>query len=111
MRLPVLAVLTVCCLALAACGDDEDATTTADPTPADAPAERCPDADSPPNITNVTAYGTSCEAVEDAMARIGAVSEEFVLGDFDCGRIKGDELAGTWECRGEANYFTFEFAD
>ena len=111
MRLPALAGLALCCLALAACGEDDEGTTTPDSTAADAPAEACPGADSPPNITNVTAYGTSCEAVEDAMAEIGSVSEEFVLGDFDCGRIKGNELAGTWECRGEANYFTFEFAD
>ena len=75
------------------------------------PEERCDAAESPPNITEVLSYGADCGAVEDAMAEIQSVSESFRIGDFECTRISGGELSGTWECRGEATYFTFQFAD
>ena len=75
------------------------------------PEERCDGAESPPNITEVLSYGADCGAVEDAMAEIQSVSTNFRIGDFECSRISGSELSGTWECRGEATYFTFEFAD
>ena len=45
------------------------------------------------------------------MAEIRSVSTEFRIGDFECARTSGSELSGTWECRGEASYFTFQFAD
>ncbi len=121
----VLAVLLVG-VSLAACGDDDEDTTTTETVTSGATGdggdggatgtgdfqpEKCPGADSPPNITNVTAYGADCAAVEDAMAKIGAVATSFRLGDFDCERSKGSELAGTWTCSGEATYFTFQFAD
>ena len=130
MKRALALVFALASIALAACGDDDGSTTTVTETitvisgatgdvgpittttgDTDFPAEPCPDADSPPNITEVTSYGTDCEAVEDAMAQIGPVSEEFKLGDFDCARTEGSELAGTWECKGEASYFTFKFAD
>ena len=129
MKRALALVFALASIALAACGDDDGSTTTVTETitvisgatgdvgpitttgETDFPAEPCPDADSPPNITEVTSYGTDCEAVADAMAQIGPVSEEFKLGDFDCARTEGSELAGTWECKGEASYFTFKFAD
>ena len=126
MRIAPSLALVLCCAVLAACGDDdgegETAAGSTDPTTSTAAAgatgatgdfqgEPCPAADSPPNITNVTAFGASCEAVEDAMAQIGSVATKFKLGDFSCERTKGSELAGTWTCSGEATYFTFEFAD
>jgi hypothetical protein len=126
MRLALALACTALTLGLAACGDDDDsseeatpaATTTDTTTPAsgtsdaaDFPAEPCPGADSPPNIVNVTSYGTDCGAVEDAMAKLGSAEEEFRLGDFECAQLEGSSLGGTWECRGEASYFTFEFGD
>jgi len=131
MKRAAALALALTSIALVACGDDENTTTVTEtitvisgatgdvgptgPTPTtgdtDFPAEPCPDADSPPNITEVTSYGTDCAAVEDAIAKIGPVTEEFRLGDFDCARTEGSELAGTWECKGEASYFTFKFAD
>jgi hypothetical protein len=109
-------------LALAACGDDdegdgagtvttttEDVTTVTDDT--GLPEERCPEAESPPNITNVISYGADCGAVADAMAQIQSVSRQFRIGDFECTRVEGTRLSGVWECRGEASYFTFTFAD
>ena len=123
MRIASVLALVLCCAVLAACGDDDgegetaagstETTTSTGATGAtgDFQGEPCPGADSPPNITNVTAFGASCAAVEDAMAQIGAVGTKFKLGDFSCERTKGSELAGTWTCSGEATYFTFEFAD
>jgi len=75
------------------------------------PMERCQGAESPPNIVAVISYGADCGAVEAAMAELKSVSKEFRIGDFDCARISGAALGGTWECRGEASYFTFEFGD
>jgi hypothetical protein len=104
--------------ALAACGDDETSTTTpATSTEVSSTAtttageERCTDAESPPNIVNVISHGADCGAVADAMGEIGSVSREFRIGDFQCTRVEGSRLSGTWECRGEANYFTFAFGD
>jgi len=111
VRIAAALALVVCSTALVACGDEDEPAATTTATGLDAQAQPCPGADSPPNITEVTSYGTSCEAVEAALGEVGEISEEFVIGDFDCGRIEGDQLAGTWECRGEANYFTFKFAD
>ena len=73
--------------------------------------ERCTAAESPPNIVNVISHGADCGAVADAMAEIRSVSREFRIGDFQCTRVEGTRLSGTWECRGEANYFTFDFGD
>jgi hypothetical protein len=125
LRLAAVALSLLCAgSVLAACGDDDETTTTTETVTSGATGgdggatgagdfqpERCPGADSPPNITNVTAYGANCAAVEDAMAKIGAVATRFKLGDFDCERTEGSELAGTWTCRGEATYFTFDFGD
>lgn len=127
MKLSLSALLVAALLALAACGDDNDdesaGTTGGTPTTEEGvtgatgedgetgDGEPCPDADSPPNITAVTSYGADCAAVEDAMADIGPITESFQLGDFACEQTSGSELAGTWECRGEATYFTFEFGD
>ena len=125
MRLALALASAALLLGLAACGDDDDsaaeptstAATTASTTASgtsdstDFPAEPCPGADSPPNIVNVTSYGADCGAVEDAMAELESVKEEFHVGDFDCAQIEGTSLGGTWECRGEATYFTFEFGD
>jgi hypothetical protein len=111
-----LATAALVAAALAACGDDET-TGTAETSPTTTNTdiavgtERCAEAESPPNITNVVSHGTDCGAVADAMAEIRAVSREFRIGDFQCARVAGTRLSGTWECRGEANYFTFEFAD
>jgi hypothetical protein len=112
-----LALAALSVAALGACGDDET-TGTAETSPATttttdiaAGTERCTEAESPPNITNVVSHGTDCGAVADAMAEIRSVSREFRIGDFQCARVEGTRLSGTWECRGEANYFTFEFAD
>jgi hypothetical protein len=114
----------VAALALAgvsACGDDDDdapaagtettTTTTETVGETDFQPVPCPDADSPPNIVNVTSYGADCGAVEDAMDELRSVGREFRLGDFECARTSGTRLGGTWECRGEAAYFTFEFGD
>jgi hypothetical protein len=106
--------------ALVGCGDDEDdegggetTTTTVTQTGADTDfqPQPCPGADSPPNIVDVTSYGADCAAVEDAMAELRSVGREFRIGDFDCARTSGTRLGGTWECRGEASYFTFVFGD
>src|SRR4051794_20393313 len=75
------------------------------------PKERCPGAESPPNIVDVISYGAPCSAVEDAMAQLKSVSTSFRIGDFECSRTSGSELSGTWECLGEASYFTFAFGD
>jgi hypothetical protein len=123
-----IACLILLTTALAGCGDDNTAapptvTVTETITPpaaegatgeegeTDFAAEPCPGADSPPNIAEVTSYGADCGAVEDAMSKVGSISREFTLGDFECSRVEGSSLAGTWECRGEASHFTFEFAD
>ena len=45
------------------------------------------------------------------MAKIGSISTEFKLGDFDCTRESGSEFAGIWRCDGAGGYFTFDFAD
>ncbi len=125
MKRPALALILAAVLLLAACGDDDDATTasttatestgTEGATGAtgggSAESEPCPGADSPPNITNVTSYGVDCSAVEDAMSKIGSISTQFELSDFSCERTEGGELAGVWRCDGEAAYFTFDFAD
>jgi hypothetical protein len=102
--------------ALVACGDDETSTTTSQSTSTSTdqtglPEQSCPKAESPPNIVNVVSYGASCEAVEDAMSELKSVSTEFRIGDFECSRTSGTRLGGTWECKGEASYFTFEFGD
>ena len=108
--------------ALSGCGDDEDdegggetapTTVTESQTGADTDfqPQACPGADSPPNIVEVTSYGADCAAVEDAMAELRSVGREFRLGDFECARTSGTRLGGTWECRGEASYFTFVFGD
>ena len=134
-HLIAISAAAVALLGLAACGGDDDETSTPAPAtstptvdsgptgstgPVDTstttdstglPEERCKDAESPPNIVNVVSYGADCGAVEDAMSEIRSVSENFRIGDFECTRISGSELSGTWECRGEATYFTFEFAD
>lgn len=114
---------------LAACGsDDEDTSTTSSSPAADTAATGasgedgasgesgaagapCPAADSPPTITDVTSYGANCAAIDDAIAKIGSVSEEFTLGEFKCARTDGSDVGGTWRCDGEGDYFTFEFSD
>jgi hypothetical protein len=106
----------VLALGLAACGGDDEttATTTTTSTSTDEtglPEQPCPKAESPPNIVNVVSYGASCEAVEDAMSQLQSVSKQFRIGDFECTRTSGTRLSGTWECKGEASYFTFEFGD
>lgn len=126
MKLTLSAILIALALALAACGDDseDEGETTSTTTVSEgatgasgASGEHgsegapCADAESPPNITAVTAYGADCETVEDAMAELGSVSANFELGDFDCKRTAGSELSGTWRCEGEAGHFTFQFAD
>jgi hypothetical protein len=118
---PLLACsLAAAAVAIAACGD-EDATTTSPATTTATETtvtdgtglaeERCTEAESPPNIVNVISHGTDCGAVADAMAEIRSVSRAFRIGDFQCTRVEGTRLSGTWECRGEANYFTFDFGD
>jgi hypothetical protein len=123
-----LALITCMALSLAVaggCGDEDkpETTTTADATTpttttstttaadTDFQPEPCPGADSPPNIVDVTSYGTDCGAVEDAMAELRGVSREFRIGDFECSRTEGMALSGKWKCRGEASYFTFTFGD
>jgi hypothetical protein len=106
----------VVALGLAACGGDDEttATTTTTSTSTDKtglPEQACPKAESPPNIVNVVSFGASCEAVEDAMSQLQSVSKQFRIGDFECTRTSGTRLSGTWECKGEASYFTFEFGD
>ena len=116
----VAALALLAMLALAGCGDDEDTTSTAtttvtetatDPYRTGFPEERCRGAESPPNIVEVISYGADCGAVEDAMAELESVSKSFRIGDFECSRTSGGRLGGTWECLGEASYFTFEFGD
>ena len=110
------ALAALAAVAVAACGDDETTTTPATSTESSSTTttsgeERCAEAESPPNIVNVISHGADCGAVADAMAEIRSVSREFRIGDFQCARVKGTRLSGTWECRGEANYFTFDFGD
>jgi hypothetical protein len=134
--LTTLFCIAAAALALAACGDDETTTTVTSTETVSAPAsttastvpeattssttdehdtglpeERCRGAESPPNIVEVISYGADCGAVEEAMAEIQSVSRSFRIGDFQCTRTGGSALSGTWECRGEASYFTFEFGD
>ena len=115
MRPAIAAACTGLLIALlAGCGDDETTTVTVTEVAGDQtglPEERCREAESPPNIVDVISYGADCGAVADAMAEIGSVSTEFRIGDFQCSRVSGSELSGTWECRGEASYFTFQFGD
>ncbi|MGI9020323.1 MAG: hypothetical protein ACR2G3_06400 [Solirubrobacterales bacterium] len=127
MKLTLSAILIAAALALAACGGDDEGEATTTTTVSEgatgatgasgASGEEgsegapCAEAESPPNITKVTAYGADCEAVEDAMGELGSVSTKFELGDFDCERTAGSELSGSWRCHGEAGYFTFQFAD
>jgi hypothetical protein len=115
---PAFALSFLAAAALGACGGDDDETTgTAETSPTTTSTtgavgtERCTEAESPPNIVNVISHGTDCGAVAEAMAEIRSVSREFRIGDFQCTRVEGARLSGTWECRGEANYFTFEFGD
>jgi hypothetical protein len=111
--------LVVLALGASACGGDDETpatatTSTSSSTSTDEtglPEEPCPKAESPPNIVNVVSYGASCEAVEDAMSQLQSVSRQFRIGDFECMRSSGTSLSGTWECKGEASYFTFEFGD
>lgn len=127
------ALLASLALALGACGDDEtttvtetetvtttttaeaettDETTTEETTTdADFPEVPCPGAESPPNITAVISRGIDCAAVEDAIAELQSVSRKFRIGDFFCERVSGGRLGGSWECLGEAGFFTFEFGD
>jgi hypothetical protein len=124
--IPVLLAVLVAAAALGGCGEKQEptigprtdfSTTTVPPTTTTTthgtglPKQRCPKAESPPNITQVISHGADCGAVEDAMAKLRSVSREFRIGDFECKRASGARLGGTWECRGEASYFTFEFAD
>jgi hypothetical protein len=127
MRPAVATIALVAAGALAGCGDDEGTTTTsttttstttatitetaADPHGTGLPEERCREAESPPNIVDVISYGADCGAVEDAMSELRSVSKSFRIGDFECSRTSGTRLGGTWECLGEASYFTFEFGD
>jgi hypothetical protein len=113
-----IALSILAAAALGACGGDDDETAgTAETSPTTTNTtiavgtERCTEAESPPNIVNVISHGTDCGAVADAMAEIQSVSREFRIGDFQCERVEGTRLSGTWECRGEANYFTFQFGD
>jgi hypothetical protein len=113
----VVIALTVLALGLGACGDDDEttgSTVTTTSTSTDEtglPEQACPKAESPPNIVNVVSYGASCEAVEDTMSQLQSVSRQFRIGDFECTRSSGTSLSGTWECKGEASYFTFDFGD
>ena len=84
---------------------------TTNPDDTGLPKERCKGAESPPNIVNVISYGTDCGAVEAAMAEIQSVSKNFRIGDFECSRRSGGPFGGVWECKGEASYFIFDFAD
>jgi hypothetical protein len=116
---PALAiVLALLAVGAGACGGDDETTasssTTTTSTSTDEtglPEQDCPHAESPPNIVNVVSYGASCEAVEDAMSQLQSVSRQFRIGDFECTRSSGTSLSGTWECKGEASYFTFDFGD
>jgi hypothetical protein len=107
--------LLVLAVGIGGCGgDDETSSTTTTSTSTDEtglPEQPCPKAESPPNIINVVSYGAACEAVEDAMSQLQSVSKQFRIGDFECTRSSGTRLSGTWECKGEASYFTFEFGD
>jgi hypothetical protein len=96
---------------LGACGGDDETTATTSTDETGLPEQPCPKAESPPNIVNVVSYGASCEAVEDAMSQLQSVSKRFRIGDFECTRSSGTKLSGTWECKGEASYFTFDFGD
>lgn len=97
----------------------QEDTTTGEASDGEAPidpvtgnqGEFCRGAESPPNIVNVISYGTDCAAVEAAMSEIRGVTKSFRIGDFQCTRESGSKFSGTWECLGEANFFTFDFAD
>jgi hypothetical protein len=115
LRTAVAIALAALVLGAGACGGDDEttsATTTSTSTDETGlPQQHCPQAESPPNIVNVISYGASCEAVEDAMSQLQSVSRQFRIGDFECTRSSGTKLSGTWECKGEASYFTFDFGD
>lgn len=117
MKATIAISVVALAVGLGACGgDDETSATTSSSTSTSTdetglPEQPCPKAESPPNIVNVVSYGASCEAVEDAMSQIKSVSRQFRIGDFECTRTSGTRLSGTWECKGEASYFTFEFGD
>ena len=117
MKATIAISVVVLAVGLGACGgDDETTATTSSSTTTSTdetglPEQACPKAESPPNIVNVVSYGASCEAVEDAMSQLQSVSKQFRIGDFECTRSSGTRLSGTWECKGEASYFTFEFGD
>jgi hypothetical protein len=127
VRAVLLTLAAVAVGALAACGDEDQTsaaggeptiTTTEESTVSTTtitgtglPKERCEGAESPPNIVDVISHGADCGAVEAAMADLESVSKEFRIGDFQCARTSGGPLGGSWECRGEASYFTFEFGD
>jgi hypothetical protein len=115
---PTIAIaLAIVAVGIGACGGDDETsatTTTSSSTSTDEtglPEQPCPKAESPPNIVNVVSYGASCEGVEDAMSQLQSVSRQFRIGDFECTRTSGTKLSGTWECKGEASYFTFDFGD
>jgi hypothetical protein len=113
----VILIAALAALALAACGGDDEGASTSPSTSTTSdstgglPKQRCRAAESPPNIVNVISHGADCGAVEAAMAELTQVRTKFRIGDFECARTSGGRLSGTWECRGEASYFTFEFGD
>jgi hypothetical protein len=125
VRPTIIIALAILALAVGACGDDDetgasatdstgtstDTGTTTSTDETGLPQQRCQQAESPPNIVNVVSYGASCEGVEDAMSQLQSVSRQFRIGDFECTRTSGTRLSGTWECKGEAAYFTFDFGD
>jgi hypothetical protein len=120
MRPALLAICVLVAVTAPGCDDDESPSAQGPTTEPVAepvgggtglPRERCRGAESPPNIVDVVSHGADCGAVEDAMAELRSVSTRFRIGDFECARVSGTSLGGTWECRGEASYFSFEFGD
>jgi hypothetical protein len=71
----------------------------------------CPATGAEPNISHLSVRNMSCQDAVTVIQRFGTIEKNFSAGGFDCSRLSGVALGGTWRCTQGETAFRFDFGD
>jgi hypothetical protein len=81
------------------------------PASAAPPPMDCPTTGAEPNISNLSVRYMTCGQAQGVIATFGSISQHFTVLGFDCNRLSGGDLGGTWRCTKGERAMRFDFGD